>query len=437
MAFGNELLLIFALTLVNGFFSGAEIGLLSVRRTRLQELADDGRRAARSALALRDDPERLLATVQVGITFVGATASAFGGATLAAPLARWLEGIGVHTGADQLALAIVVTLVSVLSIVLGELVPKSLALRSSERVSLLVAPGLRLISRLARPLVWFLTSLSNVVLRPFQDQTSFSESRLSPDELQTMVEEASTAGSLSPAVGDIASRALDLEELPITALMIPRKHVIALRMNATYEEAWTLMKRHPHARYPVVEQDLDTVAGYVVARELIVQLVERNSVDVRSVTREIPTFAERTPAVQALRKLQNARSQLAAVIDEHGMTSGIVTVTDIAEELLGDILSEHDRPSESIREERPGVALVRADTPIQEINRELDLELELSHEYATLSGLLMHASTRIMQPGEKLTIDDIEFEVIEGTPRQVKLVRVVHGPALSEPSPSP
>jgi putative hemolysin len=423
----EELLLIVVLTLVNGFFAAAEIGVLSVRRTRLQELADDGLKTARAALALRDDPEQLLATVQVGITFVGATAGAFGGATLAARVARWLEGVGVHRGAEQLALAIVVTLVSVLSIVLGELVPKSLALRSSERVSLLVARPLRILSRFTQPLVWLLTSLSNLVLRLFNDQTSFREARLSPEELQSMVDEAATGGSLSPAVGDVASRALDLEQLPIAALLVPRGQVISIAMHATRDEVWKVFEHHPHARYPVVERDLDTLEGYVLARELIAQIINTGTVDVRAALRTLPTFSERTPTIEVLRSLQAQRVQLAAVIDEHGMTSGIVTIADIAAELLGDILSENEQPIETIHHEGPSVALVRADTSVQDLNRALGTDFDPSHEYTTLSGLLMHRSGRIMQAGEQLTIDGVDLEVVEATPRQIKLVRVRQG----------
>ena len=178
MLFGAELLVILVLSLVNGFFSASEIGILSVRRTRLQELANEGHRGALSALALRQNPERFLATVQIGITVLGATAGAFGGATLEAPLAAWLTGLGLRRGADELALALVVALISVLSIVLGELVPKSLALRSSERVSLLVSRPLLWMSQAARPVVWFLTTVSNLLLRPFRDQTTFTEARL-------------------------------------------------------------------------------------------------------------------------------------------------------------------------------------------------------------------------------------------------------------------
>lgn len=424
MSLSADLFVIVALTLINGFFSAAEIGVLSVRRTRLQELMDEGRRGAAAALKLRDNPERFLATVQVGITVVGATAGAFGGAVLEAPLAKWLTGLGIERGADQLALAIVVAFVSVLSIVLGELVPKSLALRASERVSLMVARPLLWLSSAARPLVWFLTSLSNLVLTPFRDQTTFTEARLSPDELQHLVEEASTSGSLLPAAGDIASRAIEMGNLPISSLLIPRSEVVYLRRNATRDEIWALLKSSPHSRYPVVERDLDSVGGYAFDRDLVQQLIEEKTCDVGKVIREVPLVAERTPAVQVLRLLQEKRAQLAIVIDDHGMTVGIVTIGDIAQELLGEILSEYETPSETILFEAPGIALVPANASLQEINRALGTDLPVSPDYATLSGLLMREAGRIMKDGEELTLDGVRFVVTGATPRQVKLVRM-------------
>ena len=424
MIFGAELLVILVLSLVNGFFSAAEIGILSVRRTRLLELANEGHRGALSALALRKNPERFLATVQVGITVLGATAGAFGGATLEAPLAAWLTGLGLRRGADEVALALVVALISVLSIVLGELVPKSLALRSSERVSLLVSRPLLWMSQAARPVVWFLTTISNLLLRPFRDQTTFTEARLSSDELQHLVEEAAIAGSLLPAAGDIASRAIELGELPISSLLIPRTQVACLRRDATRDEVWALLKASSHARYPVVAHDLDSVEGYVLERDLVQQLVEEQRVDIAAIEREVPLISARTPAVEVLRDLQKKRAHLAVVLDQHGMTAGIVTIGDIAEELLGALLREHEKPEDAIRRDADGRALVRAETSVQEVNRQLGTELPVSPDYSTLSGLLMHESGQILRAGDDLLVDGVRLEVVEATPRQVKLVRL-------------
>src|SRR5262245_47803006 len=175
---------------MNAVFAAAEIAILAVRKTRLQELADEGRRAAQAALRLRENPEQFLATIQVGITVLGATAGAIGGATLAEPLTSWFSSLGFGGYAYQFSLTLIIALLSILSIVIGELVPKSLALRGSERLSLILARPLLALSKLARPVVWFLTAASNLLLRPFKDRTTFTEARLSPDELRQLVDEA-------------------------------------------------------------------------------------------------------------------------------------------------------------------------------------------------------------------------------------------------------
>lgn len=197
-----------ALVLANAVFAGAEIAILNVRKTRLSQLVEERRGGARAVAALRRAPERFLATVQIGITVVGASAAAFGGTRLSGPLADALTGAGVPYAHD-FAFALVVALVSYLSLVLGELVPKSLALRFSERYALLVAPPLHGLSRMALPLVWFLTASSNLILRLFGDRTTFTESRLAPEELQQLVQEAARTGSLDQRVAEIASRAFD------------------------------------------------------------------------------------------------------------------------------------------------------------------------------------------------------------------------------------
>jgi putative hemolysin len=431
---GPTVVVIVTLTVLNGFFSAAEIAVLAVRRTRLEELAGDGSRGARAALALRGTPENFLATVQIGITVVGATAAAFGGANLEAPLAGWLAQLGLGSAAEGVALGLVVAFISMLSIVLGELVPKSLALRSCERVSTGVARPLLLLSRVTRPLVWLLTSLSNLILKPFRDQTTFSESRLSPDELQQLVEESAAAGSLSPSAADIASRAIELAQLPVVSLLVPRGDVATIAREATREVVWDTLKTRPHARYLVVGGNIDEIEGYVLERELIAQLMDQQEIDLPAITREVPFFVERTPAVEVLRALQQRRTKLAVVVDDQGMTSGIVTIGDMTEELLGEVLDEHERPRESVREESEGVALVRADTPVQEVNRVLGLELAVSPEYTTLGGLLMHESGTILKPGEVVQLhDDVSVEVVEATSRQIKRVRI-RLPRASQPT---
>jgi len=428
-----ELVIIAVLSLLNGLFSSAEIALLSVRKTRLEELAEHSR-SARSALHLRRNPERLLATVQVGITVVGATAGAFGGAAMAAPLADVLTQAGVGRWAEELSLALVVALVSFSTIVLGELVPKSLALRSTERVALALAPSIDLLASLARPIVWFLTSTSNLVLRPFNDTTTFAESRMSRDELQQMVEHAATAGTLHHEAGDIASRAMDLGALRVAAVMVPRTAMVGLERGITREEALEILRLRPHQRYPVLGDNPDAVDGYVITRELYAALLSPAPLDLTPLLRAAPFLPESISAVDALRQLQQARTPLGMVVDEAGGIAGLVTIEDITEELVGDILAEHEKPFASVLPEAEGSARIAGTMAIHEVNRLLGLDLPEAATYTTLAGLVVDRAERIPSPGEIVEIaEGVRAEVLEATPRQVRWLRL----RFNQPAPAP
>jgi putative hemolysin len=420
---GLELGIIAGLSVLNGLFSGAEIALLSVRKTRLEELSDESR-AARSALNLRRNPERLLATVQVGITVVGATAGAFGGAAMSEPLAQALIAAGAGEWAEEAALALVVALVSFSTIVLGELVPKSLALRSTERVALTLAPAVDLLAWLVRPVVWFLTTTSNLVLRPFNDKTTFTESRMSRDELQQLVEEASTVGTLHQDAGDIASRAMDLGGLRVAAVMVPRTSIIGLERGASREEILQVLREHPHARYPLLGASPDEIVGYVIARELYAVLLVAGPIDLQALARSAPFLPETVPAIDALRQLQHARTPLGMVVDEAGGIAGVVTIEDITEELVGEILGEHEKPFASVHPEAGG-ARIAGNTAIHELNRSLGLELPEGPTYTTLAGLVVDLAQHIPAPGEVVEIaEGVSAEVLDSTPRQVRWLRL-------------
>lgn len=427
------LLAIVGLTIVNGFFSGAEIAVLSVRKTRLQELAERGNRAAEVALALRDDPERFLATVQIGITVVGATAGAFGGSVLEEPIAAWLRTLGVERFANQIALAGVVMLVSVLSVVVGELVPKSLALRSSERLALVASRPMHGLSRLGRPIVWFLTVLANMLLRLLPNRTDPAGARLSPDELQQMVEEAAHAGTVTHDTGTLASRAIELGALHTYSLMIPRSRVAWLPVDASREATRAALRQTPHARYPVLGPE-EQIAGYVLAHDLYEQLLGE-SFELRRCLRDVPVFPERMVALQVLRELQASRSGIGVTIDEHGAFAGLISVEQLVEEVFGAIVTEHESVTRKItplgpKPAGPGGALapcflVHGDTPLHELNRELDLELPIHPEASTLAGLVVATHGSIPLVGARVElVQGICADVIERSPRAVIRIRL-------------
>src|SRR5262245_6225485 len=264
----TELFVILALIVLNGVFAGAEIAIVSLRQSRLQQLVDSDRVGARTVAALRAEPERFFATVQVGITVVTTTAAAFGGARMAQHLMPLLRPF-VGDSADDVALAIVVVLVSFLSLVLGELVPKSLALRRGEFYALLMAKPIAALSRIAKPIVWLLTATSNLVLRPFSDRTNFSESRISKEELEHMVDEAAKTGAIHEHASELASRALDFDRLVLRDIMLPRARIAALPMRATMDQIRRFLLEERRSRIPVFDHSLDDIIGYVSAKDIV------------------------------------------------------------------------------------------------------------------------------------------------------------------------
>ncbi|HMF43559.1 MAG TPA: hemolysin family protein, partial [Polyangia bacterium] len=385
----TELFVIVALTLLNGVFAGAEIAIVSLRPTRLQQLVETARGGAKTIAALRAEPERFFAVVQVGITVVTTTAAAFGGARMARHIEPMLEALPVvGRDADGLALVIVVVLVSFLSLVLGELVPKSLALRHSEGYALLMAKPIALLSRVAAPIVWLLTATSNLVLRPFSDRTNFSESRISKEELEQMVDEAAKTGAIHEHASELASRALEFDRLRLSDVMIPRARIDALPMRATTDQIRRFLLEERRSRIPIYDRSLDDIVGYASAKDIVSLAWDGGPVVLADLLRSVKFFPETVPAIEVLRFMRRERQRIAVALDEHGMVSGVVTFEDLMEELVGDIFSEHEEEElPPLTREAGGSAVVRGDTPIREVNRALGIDLDEPPGATSMAGL--------------------------------------------------
>ncbi len=420
-----ELLIIVALMVVNGLFAAAEIAVLSVRKTRLSELVRRRDKRALAVQSLRDQPERFLATVQIGITVVGTAAAAFGGHGLAVLLVKPLERAGFGESSDTVAFVIVVAGISFFELIVGELIPKSLALRYSDRYSFFVGRPLLSLSRVFAPLVWLLTAVSNLVLRFFGDSTNFTEARLSKDELQELVEEAAKTGSVDPRASEIASRALGFGEVTVAEVMVPRSKMVALRRGAPVAEVQRLILEEGHSRMPVYENNLDNIVGYVVARDVLSMAWDQNLVMFEDILRPPYKVNEGTRALDLLRDMQRERTQMAVVVDDTASVSGLVTIEDLIEELVGDIFSEDDVPESFFTKEPAGTVVVQGWAPVRKVNRDLDLDLPVGRDRTTIAGLCMALAHSIPQNGERLTTEDgTVIEVIDASLRRVRRVRI-------------
>lgn len=432
----TELLILLALVLANGLFAGAEIAVLTAAKATIQQRASQRDRRALAVLALREQPERFLATVQIAITVVGAAAGAFGGATIARDLAPHLGVFGDN--AHQVALVFVVAAIAFLSLVLGELVPKSLALRYANRYAFLIARVLLALSRVMRPLVWFFTACSNVVLGLFGDRTSFTETRMSPNELKQLVEEAAKTGSLDTNASEIAARALEFGDVTVAEVMVRRDKIVALRRDASPEEVQRVLLEEGHSRMPVYERDIDRIVGYIVARDVLALAWEQGLVAVEDIIRPLMPVALSARVGAVLREMQARRMQIAVVVDEHGGTAGLVTIEDLVEELIGDIFGEHDLPEETLQVGADGAALVPGWLPTRKVNRALHTDLPIARDSTTIAGLCMALALTVPTVGTKLrATDGTLLEVVDASPRRVRMVRVWPGAHRDEPEPAP
>lgn len=423
-----ELVAILILVLLNGVFAGAEIAILTIRDTRLQQLVDNGSRRARAVMNLRNQTERFLATVQIGITVVGAAAAALGGATIAETLGAGISALGLSQGtAELVALIVVVSAISYLSIVLGELVPKSLALRHSESYALFIGPMLWTLAWLVRPAVHLLTASSNVVLRPFGDRTNFSESRLSPEELQELVEQAGKSGALDEETSEIASRALDFGALTAGEIMLPRNRIDAIPRSATFEEVKRILLEDGHSRMPVYDGSVDNIVGYVSAKDVLAMAWDNRLVVLEDLIRPPLFVPESTRATQILEEMRKRRTAIAFVVDEHGGLSGLLTLRDLIEEVLGVLSTDEDEVAEEfLRMEGDGRAVVRGHAPIRELNRALGTDLPEDEDYSTVAGFCLALAGGIPQRGTKLEAPDgTRIEILDASPHLVRQVRVI------------
>ncbi|HVU51397.1 MAG TPA: hemolysin family protein [Polyangia bacterium] len=434
--FFAELLIVVGLTLLNGIFSGAEIAVVSVRRTRLQQLVDQRRPGAHALAALREQPERFFATVQIGITVIATAAAAFGGLTMARHLEPHLAKVpGLGREAAPISLVLVVALVSYLSLVFGELVPKSLALRASEPYALVMAKPLLWLSFVARPVVKGLIWSSNLVLRPFRDSTDFMESRISPEELRQMVDEAARTGALHVSTGEIASRALAFERLTLRDASIPRDRIDALPRDATPEQIRHFLLEERRSRIPIYDGTLDDIVGYASAKDIVSVAWDGKLVVLQDVLRPVKFFPETTAAIEVLRYMRRERQRVVVSVDEHGVVSGLATFEDLVEELVGDISSEDEEERAPIVHELDGSAVVRGDVPLREVNRALDLTLPESPGATTIGGLAAKLGGGIPNRNARLAAPDgTVLIVLEASPRAVRRVRVIrHSPVTSPP----
>jgi putative hemolysin len=301
-----------------------------------------------------------------------------------------------------------------------------------------VAKPLAALSYVMKPLVWFLTASSNVLLRPFSDRTNFMEARISKEEIEQMVDEAAKAGAIHEHASELASRALQFDRLKLADVMIPRSHIDALPRDASAEQIQRFLLEVRRSRIPVYDGSLDNIVGYVSAKDIVSLAFERKLVVLSDLLRPIKLFPETVQAIEVLRFLRRERQRIAIAVDEHGLVSGMVAFEDLVEELVGEFFSEDDAGTPSVAPQPDGTAIARGDAPVRDVNRELGLSLPESEGATTVAGLAAKLGGGIPNRNARLAAEDgTVLVVLDATPRAVQRVRIIPPPQPEPSSPPP
>jgi putative hemolysin len=414
-----DLLILLALIVSNALLALSEMAVVSSRKARLQQMADEGRAGAGVALALAGQPSRFLSTIQIGMTLVGVASGALGAATLSQPLAQQLARWPALAGmAEALALGVVVALITLAFLILGELVSKRLALSSPEAIASAAAPVLRWLATVTHPLVRALSGITDALLR-MAGVPATAGAPVTQEEIEVLMEQGAEAGVFEKHEQTIVSRLFRLDQVKITAAMTPRADVVFLDLEEPLEVNLGRMARSGHSRLPVTRGGLDNVLGIAKAKTLLEDLIGGKPVDLAART-EKPLFVPTTlTPMQLVALLKRHRQTMALVVDEHGIAQGIVTRNDVMEALVGDIatVEQEEEEARDIVQREDGSWLVDGSLTIDRFRDVLGVEQSFPEEalgtYHTLSGFAMIQLARVPQVGDRFVWNGFDFEVLD------------------------
>lgn len=415
-----ELLIVSGLILLNALFALSELAVVSSRQPRLKAMAAAGHPGANSALALSSDPGRFLSAVQIGITLIGIINGAYSGETFGEYATTALRDAGVPAAAAApLGYGVVIAIITYLSVIVGELVPKNIALRNSERIACAVAPIMTAFSRFARPAVWLLDASTRLVFR-LLGQSETSESQVSDEEINILISEAEAAGVLEKPEREMISGVMRLSDRTVVGLMTPRTDVSWLDIATSDEEIKQQLIEIPHSLIPVGEGTIDTLVGVIRARELLSTVLSGERLEIRPYIHKVPIIPETMDALDCLKILREADVPIALIHDEYGHFEGLVTPADVLEAIVGAFKSEGEDPHAVQRAN--GSWLLAGSMPVDEMSATLAFPLEAQRSYATVAGFVLAQMHHLPKTGEIVEVNGWRFEVVDLDGRRIDKV---------------
>jgi putative hemolysin len=422
-----ELLLILLLTIANGVFSGSEIAVVSARKVRLEHLANRGSKKAQMALRLANSPNSFLSSVQIGITLIGTLSGAVGGATLSRRLEEVLRTFpGLVRYSEPLSILIVVTFITYLSLVIGELVPKRIALNNPEKIACSVAHPMHWLAKLTAPVVHLLSSSTDGLLKLLGIQVT-EDSGVTEEEIKVLIKQGTQAGMFEEAEQEMVSRVFRLGDRSVTALMTPRTDIVWLDVDAPWELNKSVMLANPHSYFPVGQGSLDECVGIVSLKDLLPAFMAGEVVNLRQVMRSPLFVPESIRALKVLELFKESRNHIALIADEYGGLEGLVTLNDVSEAVIGELPSLEDlnEPLAIKRDDGSWLldGMLSIDT-LKEILQQDNLPSEDEGYYQTLGGFAMHVLGRVPTSGEHFEAIGFRFEIVDMDGNRVDKVMV-------------
>jgi putative hemolysin len=419
----TDLLIIAGLLLLNGAFAMSELAIVSAKPARLKAAADRGSGAAKTAIALAHDPGKFLSTVQIGITLVGIIAGAYSGSSLGGPVGERLQALGVPAEyAPEVGFAVVIAVTTYFSVVVGELVPKQVALRAAVPIALVAARPMAMLARIAAPVVWLLDTSSGLLIR-LLGVGKGNQSHVTAEELQMIFTEATHSGIIEHGQSEILAGVVRLADRPVRELMTPRTELDWLDLGAPEVDLRARIDASPHSLLPVAEGSPDKVLGVVKVREVLGVLLAGQPVDLAALMKKPEVIPDQLDAMDALRTLQQAEVAMAMVHDEYGHLEGIVTPVDLLTAIVGNFASDSDLgEAPTIIERDDGSLLISGALPVDQMAERLCIDLPEDREFATVAGYVLWSLKKLPDEGEHFADQGWRIEVVDMDGRKIDKV---------------
>jgi len=419
--------IVLLLILLNAFFAMSELAIVSARRPRLQKLSETGSRGAKVALRLSEDPTEFLSAVQIGITLIGIIAGAYSGTTLAEPLAAYLRAEIPEIGdaGDDFALVLVVSIITYLSLVVGELVPKRIAMNHAESIAVVVSRPIALLAKMGTPAVWLLQRSTEVLVNLLGG--SKDKQGVTSEEVKTMIAEGAEQGEIEPAERHMLEGVFQLADLSVRAIMTPRPDIEWLSNQTDREELRERLSTARHSRLLLCGEELDDIVGMVRMRDLVSQLAGGKAIDLESACVQVLTIHEGTTALRLLELFRNAPSHLAVVLDEYGTVEGVVTPSDVISAVTGQLLEASDTGANVVHRD-DGSWLIDGRVRVADAERAVGAYDWSGKSYTTVAGLVLHHLGHLPKTGEKIAIGAFTLEVVDMDGRRIDKLLISRQP---------